>query len=905
MPKDADRRDVTRDENEQKKFETFFTTSVAQVPEEMINPSRQPDRKHGLLARFFGRLEKARGNPPSDEPEEEVFWAETPIAPTGEIMLDRAAPEKADGSLELAARPSLEDLTRELEADRPAAETPPPEPQQPETPAPAPARTARTGTPSAARPAAASQPARAKPAANRDKPHKKQARRPDAEDKELEELKVMLETMGPQPVKAPPKPEEDKEITQQVGGFHFFGVGEDEAPRGATPPPSLDDTMSIELHEEEPAPEALAPTPATQDAPEAAESHAAPAHAASRRRGKKARAKPAAEPERLPEQEAVPAQEPAPAAPAAAETEPASAPEETAAADTPQTPEESAQALGQTVASLNLRCALSGILAAALLWAGLVYEGILPAMAGLSPATAPAAFMGANLLLLAGALAVSYSVLRDGLLGLVKEPSYETMPALAGAAALLQAAVALLNPDAYQATTLTLMSGAAALALFMANLGNRLLAASVRDGYKLAASGVEHEGAYRAKDKDLIRCLAPTLEEKDPWILLSRPVEGDGGFLAQSFGPRAGEKRAQLLARILLGCAAVGAVWMLATGKGVNGAAAALAAILCLGAPLSATLIAGLTALRTERTAGAVGAVIPGWPGIEELNGIDTVQVDAGELFTPESAQLEDIRIFKGGRIDRAILYAGSVLNQGCNTLSRLFRTIIADRTDILPPVKDLEVHTGLGFSAWCDNNRILIGTRAYMEQEGVPLPEADYEAKHSRNGELQVLYLAVSGNMYAMFVLRYVGGKHAARCLSILQKENIRLLVTCQDPSLTAEKIAAAYHLPEGFVTVLNEQQCAALAPAVSATGDTDCCMLHLKGFASLTGGLRAAQRAQAAENTGAAIQMVSAGFSALIGLLLSYSGSVGTLSLLVVLMYQAAWSGLGIAAAAMKQHS
>lgn len=962
MPKDADRRDVTRDENEQKKFETFFTTSVAQVPEEMINPSRQPDRKHGLLARFFGRLEKARGTPPPDEPEEEVFWAETPIAPTGEIMLDRSAPEKADGSLELAAHPSLEDLTRELEADRPAAETPPPEPQQPETPAPAPARTApagpakpepvrlepekpepaepeplrleeppvqsapapepeqkpkpepkpeprpapaaRTGTSNAARPVAAPQPARAKPAPNRDKPRKKQARRPDAEDKELEELKVMLETMGPQPVKAPPKPEEDKEITQQVGGFHFFGVGEDEAPRGETPPPSLDDTMSIELHEEEPAPEAPAPTPTAQDAPEAAESHAAPAHAASRRRGKKARAKP------VPEQEAGPAEQepasaPADAAPAP-DAAPSDAPEEAAAApETPQTPEEAAQALGQTVASLNLRCALSGILAAALLWAGLVYEGILPPMAGLTPATAPAAFLGANLLLLAGALAVSYSVLRDGLLGLVKEPSYETMPALAGAAALVQAAVALLNPDAYQATTLTLMSGAAALALFMANLGNRLLAASVRDGYKLAVSGVEHEGAYRATDKDLIRCLAPTLEEKDPWILLSRPVEGDGGFLAQSFGPRAGEKRAQLLARILLGCAAVGAVWMLATGKGVNGAAAALAAILCLGAPLSATLIAGLTALRTERTAGAVGAVIPGWPGIEELNGIDTVQVDAGELFTPESAQLEDIRIFKGGRIDRAILYAGSVLNQGCNTLSRLFRTIIADRTDILPPVKDLEVHTGLGFSAWCDNNRILIGTRAYMEQEGVPLPEADYEAKHSRNGELQVLYLAVSGNMYAMFVLRYVGGKHAARCLSILQKENIRLLVTCQDPSLTAEKIAAAYHLPEGFVTVLNEQQCAALAPAVSATGDADCCMLHLKGFASLTGGLRAAQRAQAAENTGAAIQMVSAGFSALIGLLLSYSGSVGTLSLLVVLMYQAAWSGLGIAAAAMKQHS
>ena len=863
MPKDAGRRDVTRDVNEQKKFENFFTTSVAQVPDELLGQAEQPDRKHGLLARFFGRLEKNRGAP-LPEGEEELFRAEPPIAPTGEIMLDRPAREESDAGLELAARPSLDDLTRKLRGE-------PPEPEQPSAPA---------------APEPAPQPSR--------KNRKKRVRVPDEEDKELEKLKVMLETMGPQPARpAPaPKPEEDPEITQQVGGFHFFGVGEDEAPRGETPPVNLDDTMSIELHE---GGEAPAQPSQPEQAPER------PAHAA-RRRGKKGKAAavpaPEARTETAPEPPAVPADGPA------EEPRPdAAAPD--AAPEAPQSPEEAARDLTRTVASLNLRCALSGILAAALLWAGLVYEGVLPAMAGLSPAAAPAAFMGANLLLLAGALAVSWSTLRDGLLGLVRTPSYETMPALAGVAALFQAAVALLNPDVYQSTTLTLMSGAAALALFLANLGTRLLAVSVRDGYRVATSGVEHQGAYRAQEKDLIRCLAPTLEEKDPWILLSRPVEGDGGFLAQSFGPHAGEKRAQTLARVLLGCAVLGAVWSFATGKGLNGAAAALASVLCLGAPLSATLIAGLTALRTERTAGAVGAVIPGWAGIEELNGIDTVQVDAGELFTPESAQLEDIRIFKGGRIDRAILYTGSVLNQGCNTLSRLFRTIIADRTDILPPVKDLEAHPGLGFSAWCDNNRILIGTRAYMEQEGVPLPEADYEARHSRNGELQILYLAVSGNLYAMFVLRYVGGKHAARCLAILQKENIRLLVTCQDPSLTAEKIAAAYHLPEGLVTVLNGEQCAALAPAVSAAGDAACCMLHLKGFASLTGGLRAAQRAQAAESTGAAIQMVSAGFSALIGLLLSYSGSVGTLSLLVVLMYQAAWSGLAIAAAAMKQHS
>ena len=148
--------------------------------------------------------------------------------------------------------------------------------------------------------------------------------------------------------------------------------------------------------------------------------------------------------------------------------------------------------------------------------------------------------------------------------------------------------------------------------------------------------------------------------------------------------------------------------------------------------------------------------MVPGWAAIEELGGIDTIELDADDLFTADSVTLEDIRIFKGGRIDRAILYAASVLNESCDTLRGLFSQIIEDRTDILFPVKDLEQHTGLGFSAWCDNNHIQIGTRRYMEQEGCDPAGAGLRGRPLQNGELQILYLAVSGNLHAMFVLRY-----------------------------------------------------------------------------------------------------------------------------------------------------
>ena len=451
-----------------------------------------------------------------------------------------------------------------------------------------------------------------------------------------------------------------------------------------------------------------------------------------------------------------------------------------------------------------------------------------------------------------------------------------------------------------------LLTGMAALGLFLALVGSRVMLAAVQGGYTLAAESGEVRGAYRTRDKDLIRALARDLEQKDPWVLLSRPVQtASDDFVEQSLSERASERRARKVAYILLAAAVLSGVAFLLFGGGINCAVAAAAAVLCMGAPLSSVLVPGLAALRLQRAAAAVGAVVPGWAAIEELGGIDTIELDADDLFTADSVTLEDIRIFKGGRIDRAILYAASVLNESCDTLRGLFSQIIEERTDILFPVKDLEQHTGLGFSAWCDNNRILIGTRRYMEQEGVTLPEQDYEDGHSKNGALQILYLAVSGNLHAMFVLRYVGGRNVARSLASLQKENIRLLVTSKDPSLTARHITEAYHLPEGMVTVLDGEQCQAIEAADAAPEKPKCCLYHHRGFASLTGGLQAADQAQNAETSATTVQLVSVCFSVFIAVLLTYAGSIWQLSIATVLMYQAAWSALSIAVCALKQHS
>ena len=891
MPKDKNNgREMTPDE----KFRSFFSTTAVE----------KLQKRFGLFGR--GKEKQETDEAAAEQPQE---------MPTGEVRLGEDAQPEPEADLELMLKPEADPeqelapwpfLEKEAEDAQPEAPAKKPEeksaPQTAEPPAAVKPETPRQSAVPAARPA--EQHSTAKPLRHPKNAPEVLLPQEEQEQQEMAQLKAMINGLSDQ------KPEKPAPRAEAAPAAETEPAESKKKPSGAPLPAAVFAAVKETAPELQPEP---VPQPEKTEQPVAdffgkAQSEDAP----------QAPLAPAEEPAAKEDTMSLPllpldgeepqqAPEKAPAAPQPelkAEAEDAVSPEEHAETELPE-PEATVDKLHRMSAELTLRCVLGGILAVVLLHFGLVSDGLLPAMAALDPDAAPAAFYGANLLLLAASLCVGFPVLRDGLNGLRGRSSSETMPALAAVAALVQAVTAMLNANVYRGTTgISLLSGMAALGLFLALLGSRVMLAAVKGGYELVTNGVEYEGAYRAKDKDLLRALARDLEQKDPWVLLSRPMKEADGFVEQSLSERASERRARKVSYILLGVALLSGVLFLLAGAGWNKAAAAMAAVLCMGAPLSSTLIAGVASLRLQRAAAAVGAVVPGWQAIEQLGGIDTLQIDADDLFTADSAQLEDIRIFKGGRIDRAILYAASVLNESHGTLKGLFRQIVEERTDILFPVKDLEQHHGLGFSAWCDNNRILIGTRRYLEQEGVPLPDEEYEMQHSKNGELQILYLAVSGNLHAMFVLKYVGGRNVARGRAVLQKENIRLLVTCQDPSLTAHHITEAYRLPEGMITVLDQEQCNAIKAAPEDPEDT-CCMIHLKAFASLTGGLQAADQAQNAESSATTVQMVSVLFSIIIAALLTSAGSIWELSVATVLMYRAAWSALSIAVCALKQHN
>ncbi len=128
MPKDEERKELTQEEIDARdeKFRTFFTTSVAQVPEEMTRrDDGAAEKPKGLFGRLF-RREKTE--PQADGAAEE--------SNTGEIQ--RGGEEQENPSeLELVLK--LEEETEPSKPETPepagaasAASAPQPEPEKPQ-----------------------------------------------------------------------------------------------------------------------------------------------------------------------------------------------------------------------------------------------------------------------------------------------------------------------------------------------------------------------------------------------------------------------------------------------------------------------------------------------------------------------------------------------------------------------------------------------------------------------------------------------------------------------------------------------------------------------------------------------------------------------------------------------------
>ena len=481
----------------------------------------------------------------------------------------------------------------------------------------------------------------------------------------------------------------------------------------------------------------------------------------------------------------------------------------------------------------------------------------------------------------------------NGLKGLFKGPTADTLPALATVGAAVQLVTFLIQPDWYTPDKICLMAGPAALLLCFNTIGKRMDAVTTRENFRLVSAGVDHAVAYRLKDAGILRAVTRGLAQPHPSVLVSRPTQLLKDFLSASSARRTSDKNQQQLARVVAGCALAALVFTLLYRQDAGMAVTALAAVLCIGAPLAGTLLSAVPAKLMQGSAAQVGAVVPGWRDIRQLGRVNVIQVSSRDLFPSGCVKLGGIRAIQKDHIDQAITYAASMLAQGAPTLREVFLGMIGDNRKLLSQVDDFETVYGKGHVGWIKGERVLIGNRKLMQQFDVEIPSVDYEKRHTVN-QRRVIYLAVSGKLFSMFLVSYQGDPDTAAVLDSLRRSGLSLIVDCDDFNCDEALLEAAYTLPTGSVRVLDGPARKALEPATAWLPESEGNMLHLGSFASFVGGLEAAHGAAEAERKSALVLSAAVLLSCVLAVIMVLAGGIASIPLPGLVLYQAVWAAL-----------
>ncbi len=496
-------------------------------------------------------------------------------------------------------------------------------------------------------------------------------------------------------------------------------------------------------------------------------------------------------------------------------------------------------------------------------------------------------FYGVNLALLALGSAICYKTVFAGFGRLVSfRANEDALISFSCIAGMLECLVRLFDSKLVEIGGAT--ACVAAAALFFNQLGHHLDNRRILSGFRTVSENYEKYASDQLDDPGFARHITRGLELNNPSVLVKRKTGFTENFLPQSYSEpdvgRAVPVAASILLFVCIGCGVAGFV----LGNGLFDAVRYMALAAAFTGPFVSSLARFLPVYCMQRSLSKVGAVVPGYSAADRVCGANCVVLEGRELFPKGNVLLHGIKTFERERIDKAILYAASVIVQSCDTMSPMFLNVIQNKTEMLYPIDGVEYESGLGYSFWIDKTRILLGTRELLREHEVETPSRDYESRYTKTNTRDALYLAVAGKLYAMFVISYAPNAEVEQALRSFEREGVCILVHTRDFNITPAKIARLYNIPETMVAVVREEDIAELTNRTGYTARAASALTHIGSLSSYVRGIIACYNLRSCAKLASAIELACMILGALSAAALCATGVIATFSVISVLFFQ-----------------
>ncbi len=485
---------------------------------------------------------------------------------------------------------------------------------------------------------------------------------------------------------------------------------------------------------------------------------------------------------------------------------------------------------------------------------------------GILHALTPRGFAAVELILGAGAVAIAFPTVKNGLKNFIRlHADSDSIAVLPMLPALAGAILAVIQPDVL-GETVHLFVPCAVLALFCNAIGRLLVVRRAlrscniltKDGQKRVLSYVSQEETAELLTRGVINDY--------PIVSAVRRADALCDFLRYTYSNDMADMLCRPLTPICAGLALATALCMTVIRMGLSlnflwfsFLLTIITVILTAGCCVASALVVNLPLERESRKAAQSDCAMLGYQSVDDFFDTNALLVEASDLFPRGSVQIQGMKVMSGAKVDDIMLDAASLVHHASSILRSGFDEMIPDKKSLYP-VEQFVCEDGLGLCGWISNRRVLFGCREMMASHNIEgLPTKTREAEMTE-GSGDVLYLSVSGVLSAVFSIRISADAAVRKQMQALKQENIALVIRSVDSSVTLRRVSTLFDFPEQLLKIIPTSMhhlfqretadlgCVSASMTVGANGF---------GAAGLLLGVRRVRRAAMA---GVIIQIVSA---------------------------------------------
>lgn len=427
----------------------------------------------------------------------------------------------------------------------------------------------------------------------------------------------------------------------------------------------------------------------------------------------------------------------------------------------------------------------------------------LPIIDILNKRTQTNAFLFVNTVIGLLAAFSSYTVISSGLSKLLAMKSdCDTLAAVSITSSIALSMVMFADTNMIKGSQVQIYIPVAIATLLFNTIGKLLIVNRTQRSFKFVSGASEKYAIFPITDEEKAHNFTRGAIRDLPSLAGMRKTEFLSEFLKTSYSSDASDRFSRLFAPICLGAGLLigviaGILAYLEYGtSGIYVGISVFTACVSICAGFSIMLVVNFPMSKASKKHIEMQGVVLGNEAVDEFSETNSVLVDAKELFPQGSVNLSAIKVFSDTRIDEAIVEAASLTSQSGSILKNMFYDIIAGKTELLNPVESYIYEDSMGLCGWINNKRVLLGNRELMINhsiEGVPTEAKEKEYTENRKA---AVYLSISGELSAMFVVDLTPSLEIKNALNELQKNDVYVIIRSVDSIVTINRLSDMFHI-------------------------------------------------------------------------------------------------------------